>query len=56
MKIDKSKLGNIQYGRDVEKQLKELYKDKKIVDVQYNYLAECFDFILDNGEVLTLEV
>lgn len=54
MEIDKSKLGNIQYGREIEKQLKELYKDGKIIDIQYNYLAECFDFILDNGEILIL--
>jgi hypothetical protein len=55
MEVDKSKMGNVEYGMKTEKELKEMLVGLEIVDVRYNYFAECFDIILSNGIELTYE-
>lgn len=55
IKIDNSRMENMGYGNKMAVQLKEIYAGKNILDVKYNYFAECFDFILDSGEILHLD-
>jgi hypothetical protein len=56
VKIDKSKLGNLEYGINIENELKPLYIGKKIVNVKYDYFAESFYVILDDGEKLEIDI
>lgn len=56
MKIDKSKLGNIEYGEMIAEQLKELYVNQTIVQVSYDYFSEGFTFTLSNGEIVNINI
>ena len=56
MKIDKSKLGNIEYGEIIAEQLKKLYLDQTIINVSYDYFSEGFVLTLDNGETIHFDI
>lgn len=56
MKIDNGKLGNMEYGNEIVKQLKEVFIGQTIIDVTYSYFSESFSFILSSGESVSVEL
>lgn len=56
MKIDKSRLGNIEYGNKIAERLKLKYKNLKVKDVEYDYFLEGFYFVLENNEKIPVDI
>lgn len=56
IKIDKSKLGSMEYGEMIARQLKELYINQTITNVSYDYFSEGFIITLSNGETIHFNV